>query len=219
MNLIYYIYWKPENGMLDLNLDYLSRYIHLFDTKIIKISGVEKVPAHYIELYPFLKDAIYVENNDKHEAEHFKQSLEQVNGCITFYAHAKGVSREVTPERIKWVRHLYVYSLCKVPDLSDKLFCGCFGKIRPGSKKVPTRWHYTGTFYWFRTDEVKQRYSKMKMPKNINTRWFTECFPGWIATEDEAIIRLFSSHKKNYSLANPEWWQKNHKKFNYDICE
>lgn len=211
-NLIYFIYWDNNNGMLDYNLSFMDKYIHLFDGQvIIKIAGDHDISLNTLRNYPWLKKAKFVLNDPiLHEAPHFKESLKELNtdqDSITFYAHAKGVSRKVNNPLLNWVRLMYEGNLSEVPDLSDKLFSGCFGKLRKGSKQVPVPWHYSGSFYWFNTRKVLDRIGKV--PKEIDNRWFTESFPGWIAKQNEVGFKIHASAEMKYNLYSEDFWVRN----------
>lgn len=211
-NLIYFIYWKPENGMLHFNLGLLKRYIDMFDgIRIIKIA-VDEPDLDWSRVVPEWLNAKIVTNDPQYnEAQHFRDSLEEIGtDGVTFYAHAKGVSRAVNGQLKWWVELMYKGNLEAEPNLSgNHLFSGCFGKLRPGSVQVPVPWHYTGTFYWFRNAPVIWRYNDMDIPDNINNRWFTENFPGWIARQEEAEFKLYSSAKHKYNCYRQDFWDEN----------
>lgn len=210
-NLIYFIWWNPDSIMLEYNLRFLKKYINVFDgQRIIKIAYDKYSPPKSV-----VRDlGAEIVSNDPvlNEAPHFKESLSRLNNNgITFYAHAKGVSRQVNKPLMLWVKIMYDYNLKTLPDLSQKLFSGCFGKLRPGSEQVPVDWHYSGSFYWFRNDEVLRRYNSQNIPKNIDNRWFTENFPGWIAKQEEVEFKVYASDEKGFNLYSEKFWMKNPK--------
>lgn len=196
--------------MLEFNLRRMDQYLHLFDGQIIvKVAGVARKDLP--DCYEILRNAELVYNLPTHEAEHFKESLSRLrrDGSVTFYAHAKGVSREPTDELKMWVDLMYRGNLQSPPNLKNKLFSGCFAKLRKGSVNVPVPWHYSGTFYWFRNDEVLRRYANSKIPGSIDNRWFTENFPGWIARKEEAELRLYSTADQRCNFYSPKFWSRN----------
>ena len=204
-NLIYFIWWNKRNGMLKYNLDLLEQYLHMFDgQRIIKVASALRK-----DLPAFLKEAELVKNDPVlGEAPHFKESLTHIKGGYTFYGHAKGVSRDANRPLKWWVKQLYKGNLDTPPNLTDYRVSGCFGKLRPGSEQVPVPWHYSGSFYWF-TEEILNRYSQRGIPDNIDNRWFTENFPGWLALEEEAEFRLHSSKSLKYNCYSKEFWRHN----------
>jgi len=203
-NLIYFIWWNNDNGMLMYNLELLERYIDLFDNKTIKIADGKKndIPG-------FLRGAQIVTNySNMGEVPHFKHSLEEIQGGITFYGHAKGISRKTNNPLKWWVKQLYQGNLESEPNLDDYLVSGCFGKLRVGSRNVPVPWHYSGSFFWF-TEEVLGRYKKTSIPRGIDNRWFTENFCGWLVDKEEAEFRLYSSDELRINCYSEDFWQKN----------
>jgi hypothetical protein len=208
-NLIYFIYWDPKSLMLDFNIRFLRKYIGLFNgQKIIKIAVDGVKPPKY--LIKELNAEIVPNDPILNEAPHFKESLSRLtNDGITFYAHAKGISREPTGPLIKWVKFMYKVNLGSTPDLRHKIFSGTLGKLRRGSDQVPVPWHYTGSFYWFRNDVVLERYLNTPIPKEIDNRWFTENFPGWIADVKEAEFKIYASAEKSFNPYSEKFWIKN----------
>jgi hypothetical protein len=210
-NLIYFIYWSPENGMLEYNLKLLERYLHLFDgERIFIIAG-----ANDDVLNGFLGHAtkiISVSNDPVNgEKDYFKYALTLLpkDDSITFYAHAKGVSRVVNRPLKWWVKLLYKGNLDTMPDMDHHIFSGCFGKLRGASPQCPLDFHYSGSFFWFKTKEVLERYEKKRIiPKEIDTRWFTENFPAFIAKQEECEFRLWSGDEKGMNFYSDKWWSK-----------
>lgn len=175
----------------------------LFDRKIIRVAGANKR-----ELPGFLSEARIVENDPVLcENPHFKESLKEIQEGVTFYGHAKGVSREVNNPLKWWVEQLYRGNLDTPPDLETYLVSGCFGKLRVGSKNVPMPWHYSGSFFWF-TQEVLDRYRTRTVPINIDSRWFTENFCGWLVDQQEAEFRLHVSAEIGYNCYADYFWQR-----------
>ena len=202
-NLIYFIWWKPENGMLKFNLNLLEQYIHLFDHKIIRIAdGNGPLPD-------FLKDAQIVKNHrGLGEAPHFKESLKEIKEGVTFYGHAKGVARPVNNPLKWWVTQLYKGNLDSPPNLKGYLTSGCFGKFGAYPLNVTVPWHYSGSFFWF-TQEILERYKKSIAPASIDNRWFTENFCGWLAKKEEAEFRLHSNDRSEHKCYSERFWERN----------
>jgi hypothetical protein len=210
-NLIYYIYLK-DCPALWLNLELMDKYIHLFDgQKIIKVAGIIDNIGLIGQKYPWILEATHVPNYPTHEAPHFKESLLQLDlsePSQTFYCHAKGISRVWNKPLEWWIKCMYRENLEDVPVLGDKLFSGIFGKLRRGSDNVPVPWHYSGTFYWFNTIPVVERYNSGIVPSEIDNRWFTENFPGWIANLQEVFFRFHASDEKGYNCYSEKFWNR-----------
>jgi hypothetical protein len=214
-NLIYFIYWSPENGMLEYNLNLIERYLTMFDGKIIVIlAGTDKEKPKRFSNYSLWDNTMFVfVNNDPEcgEKNHFKLALKLLpkDDSITFYAHAKGVSRVVNRPLKWWVKLLYKGNLDTMPDLDHHIFSGCFGKLRGASPQCPLDFHYSGSFFWFKTKVVLKRYEKkLIIPKDIDTRWFTENFPAFIAKQEECEFRLWSGDEKGMNFYSDKWWSK-----------
>ena len=195
-NLIYFIYY---NGKLHhyhvLNLRLLSMFWSVFDgQKIVKIAvDGDYNLAPIVEMLP--KDCEYriVKNVPQTgECKHFLESLVEVNGGMTFYGHCKGVTRPMWRGLDMWITHLYRKNLENVPRLGDKIFAGVCGKLLPCPPYVPEPFHYSGSFYWFATDKVKER---LKNKKIVMEKYVTERFPGIMAKEQECIFGFASSNK------------------------
>jgi hypothetical protein len=210
-NLIYFIYWSPENGMLEYNLNLIERYLTMFDGKIIVIlAGTDKEEHKRFINYSLWDNTMFVfVNNDPEfgEKNHFKLALKLLpeDDSITFYAHAKGVSRVVNDPLKWWVKLLYEGNLETLPNMETNLFSGCFGKLR-ASTQCPLGWHYSGSFFWFKTKEVLERHEKIKIPKEIDNRWFTENFPALIAKDHECEFRLWSGNERSMNFYSHDWW-------------
>jgi len=210
-NLIYFIYWRPENGMLHFNLQLLKKYINQFDGKRIIKVAIDDPGLNYHAVIPSWLNARIVKNDPEYnEARHFRDSLTEIGTeGVTFYAHAKGVTRTVNDPLKWWVELMYKGNLETEPDLTNYIFSGCFGKLRKGSKNVPVPWHYSGTFYWFQNEQVLSRYVTSRIPSEINNRWFSENFPGWIAKQSEAEFRIYSSGASKYNCYSHCFWEQN----------
>jgi hypothetical protein len=200
-NLIYFIWWNDANGMLRYNLELLERYIDVFDgQKIIKIADAKPQ-----DIPTFLKGSTLVKNDPVYnEAVHFTNSLKQLkqDGSQTFYAHAKGVSRHPNQALKYWIKALYKHNLEEPPVLGDKMFSGCFGKLKQFSTQVPYPWHYSGSFYWFKNEILKRPIPPVK------SRWFTECFPAMMGNVNEAEFRYYVSNYP-YNIYSDNFWRRN----------
>jgi hypothetical protein len=214
-NLIYFIWWNPDNGMLEYNLNLIEKYLHLFDGHILLISAGydlfenERIAIKYFgdDLY---KKMVIVKNDPINgEKDYFKLAIKYLpkDDSITFYAHAKGVSRVVNDPLKWWVKLLYKGNLETLPDMETNFFSGCFGKLKP-SRQCPLGWHYSGSFFWFKTKEVLERYETTEIPKEIDNRWFTENFPALIAKQEECEFRLWSGNERKMNFYDHYWWNR-----------
>lgn len=204
-NLIYFIYYSGKiNHYHRLNLEYLRKYWSVFDgKKIVKIAVDAKYSVQSIvDLLPSGCEYQIVQNNRHYgESVHFINSINQVKGGMTFYAHCKGVSRPQMKGIDLWLDHLYKSNLVNPPILGRKLFSGTCGKLMPCPPYVPEPFHYSGSFYWFNTDEVRLRINYLTPNK-----YLTERFPAMMAKQDECIFN-YPSFDKNLNYYLEDTWQ------------
>lgn len=81
---------------------------------------------------------------------------------VTFSCHAKGAHHKITPEAegstiFLWTDAMYETCLdwpSVRPLLEAHGMVGNFKRYMPGKSGAWGRWHYSGTFYWFRNQEV-----------------------------------------------------------------
>lgn len=155
-NLIYHC--LPYVDRWQRCLDKLKSRLHLFNgCRTVAIStGANLVPAEEVREY-LGNEVDYLEfQNDQNlrEVVSFVPLLETVETLdpnqITFYAHTKGVTHQ--PGSICWRWGDVMWDTCtrEIPDLISHAFAGafrCFGMFNTWGNH---RWHYSGTFYWFR---------------------------------------------------------------------
>ena len=202
-NLIYYIYY---NGIINhyhiLNLQYLRKYWSVFDGQIVvKIAVDSDYDLSYlIDLMPGYQFEVVKNDPKTGEGAHFIDSINQVSDGMTFYAHCKGVSRPLMDGLDTWVKHLYESNLGSIPVLGEKLFSGTCAKILPCAPYVPQDFHYSGSFYWFNTNEVKKRIGLIEPDK-----YLTERFPAMIAKKDECFFNWPYSDKNVNFYLNETW--------------
>lgn len=105
---------------------------------------------------------------------------------VVFAAHAKGV-RHAPDVMIPWVSTMYECCLDDWDTVRQQLeyamFSGPFQQVRDGH-----RWHYSGSFYWFRLQDVARRNWR-----NIEGHYSgTETFP-WLMADRSETGCLFAT--------------------------
>lgn len=200
-NLLYYVYPVTQNGVWQRNADQLLRRIDLFNGRRIIAVSVrgphgsarqrldppeavhEKFAGHGCE---FITVA-----NDKRLGEVvawrplWERVLPGSPDDVTFYGHAKGVTRPLHSTTHRWTEILYETSLDYWPLVQQQLrefpLTGSFKKLGFCFPGVPSQWHYSGTFVWHRNADLAAR-SWQNPPR----QWAgTEALPGILYKPDE----------------------------------
>lgn len=104
---------------------------------------------------------------------------------LCFYGHAKG--SKANTEAVKlWSQAMYQHLLDRFPEvkdaLSDKLFAGCFRKKGMFETVDNHRWHFSGTFYWFRLYDIFKR----EWNRVDDEYYGAESWPGLMAKHEES---------------------------------
>jgi len=87
----------------------------------------------------------------------------QDDDSITFYAHAKGGRYKDGGEKnpLRWAGLMYQICLNRMDKVIEALqkhpITGSLKRYGPFSVVGTYRWHYSGTFFWFRNHDVFQR--------------------------------------------------------------
>jgi hypothetical protein len=152
------------------------------------------------------------------------ERLEKYNSDqdVTFSCHGKGVRRSVVGSDdphdhiFQWIKAMYEvgFSWNRVEAaLKTHGACGAFRRVekRPRAKWGP--WHYSGTFFWWRNQDVFRR-NWRGVPRHF---YGVEAWPGLIfATEEAACLvgdnigDLYGGDywKRHASVAMQEWRQR-----------
>lgn len=196
-NLIYHVAPIAGNGVWRLNVEQLLRRIGLFNgQRIVSISTAKEFDEPDEVKAAFrgqVTEFLAVPNSRQlGEVATFPAMLQRVASMadneITFYGHAKGVSRP-TNDRVTvhdWARIQYETCLDYMPLVEDLLLrhpvAGSFKKIGSYFGNSRGSWHYSGTFYWLRNSQVFSR----RWRKMARIWGGVECWPGMQFSIDEA---------------------------------
>ena len=127
-----------------------------------------------------------------------------------FYAHAKGVTRNVDPGNSCqwWASLMYSLHLDHWPLVADHLtrnpITGAFKKVGHGFGGSPSTWHYSGTFFWVRAGDIRNRPWRAVEP----TWTGTEAWPGIAYHRDEAGCLFLDGTVPQLDLYNPFFWDR-----------
>lgn len=199
-NLIYHIYYNGEKSeYLSLNLSLLKNYMNTFNGRVIIKVAVDDIEVNtdFIGL-PHTK---VLNDPSLCESSHFFDSLQDIDKSIagmTFYGHAKGVSRTEAESFTRWIHALYYFNLER-PSLYGKVFSGIFSKLLCCPPFVFSPWHYSGTFFWF--DHTKVNTDR---PERL-TKWSVEEWPGMVCSKNDARHGFGSSKVRFYLYTQQAW--------------
>lgn len=221
-NLLMFIYPVPGPEWRR-NLHQVIQRMAIFNgRRVIAVAvgeGLESSDAVWIELAGEDCEIVEVPNNPKlGEAAAFPEMLEQVQSTdpneITFYCHAKGVTKQFTDKIFpirRWADAMYEVLLDGVDEaesaLSEKAFAGAFrvkSATFPSGVQCEFNWHYTGTFFWFRNQAV---FSGENWSKVESDFWGVEAWPGGQCTINESACLLMDDTEPG-GLYSPDTWTK-----------
>lgn len=118
-----------------------------------------------------------------------------------FYCHSKGATHHAESICQEWRETMFAVCL-DYPELIDAALaqypiCGPFRRF--GGLNVD--WHFSGSFYWFRCDEIWQREWG-----DIRQNWYgVESWPALRFSRDESFCLFLDS---TYDLYDSEYWQR-----------
>lgn len=234
-NLIMHIWPVKGYGAWQWNCDQLLKRASLFNGKrviAIVTSDVTDSPEAVKEyLKDFTDDFIIMPNHSGlREVITFIPMLEKVSSLatdeLTFSCHAKGVRHSAGPTDdkttvFKWADTMYQSTLDYWPYVSKLLennsMVGSFRRFGEFTTPGNNRWHFSGTFYWFRHKDVFTN-----QWRKVDQKFFgTESWPGHLFQPTETAS-IFMDHASDlYDLRYmhqtilPAWeaWTKEHRQY------
>lgn len=210
-----------NNPMLDYNLRQIAKYIKVFNgRRIINIAqgvGLLKVSAiqDKMNLFGLQQGRDYEitlsANDSSRETGAFIDNLlpaikSDDEKEITFFCHAKGITRKDSEPCRRWADFMYRYNLEDIEKVEWVLsnpryvFAGIF-KIGPVPPVVPV-WHFSGTFWWFNN----ARLFKRDWQKIDRQRFGTEAYPATVCAEQEGYCLAYSNIGKDGLLYKEQTW-------------
>ncbi|OGW76089.1 MAG: hypothetical protein A2Z72_01860 [Omnitrophica bacterium RBG_13_46_9] len=215
-NLIYHVTPMSENNVWVDNINCLLKYIHVFNNKkIINIAvGDDLLAAEEVKRYFIGFDAEFITtaNDPKtRETASLIRLLEEVNSIdsdeITFFAHTKGTTRQgdALKTSVLWYEYMYRYNLSDIAKVKKVLTkypcCGCFKRSGYRAYNFPrfSKWHYSGTFFWFNNRALFSR----NWREIENSRLGAEAYLSRFFSDREAYC-LFM--KNTYDLYHMDYW-------------
>jgi hypothetical protein len=206
--LLYYWYvhdtgWKP---IYDFHLLNLRVYKDVFDKAIFILSHDKDVKQEYInkvkdsilEIFPEAKIRHYENNKQLRESVWFYNEvalkLSEFPDQWYFFAHNKGVDTFYTSEvnLKRWIGAMYYMNLSNMEEIEKEMdsdeMCAIGTFLVRNSKPwnfLKYKWHFSGTYWWFKPHKIKEISDKLKNPMPHNDRYFTEGFLGSQIPDDE----------------------------------
>lgn len=210
-NLIYHIGPFGTPGVWQRNLEQIRRRRHLFNGRRVAtiLTGEKMDPPDVVrrEAAGLFDEMIEVPNDPQlREVVSFRALMPCVasldRNTITFFAHAKGVTKPVNDgvSVHRWTDLMYETCLDYLP-LAERLLqqfpvVGSFKRIGPFFYGSASQWHYSGTFYWFRSANVFCRQWDV-----IDAHWWgTESWPGLHFRVEQGGVLFAESADSDFDL-------------------
>lgn len=228
-HLLYFVCPAGANGVWQWNIDQLLRRIELFNgkrvcavvangppikrprmrSKPLAMDSVEAVKAllepHRFEFLEFTNHPGLGEVVAWREL--WSKVLPGQPGDVAFYAHAKGIRRGFEhPTAMKWTEAMYETCLDRWPLAQDALkkypIVGSFKKVGFCFPGHPSKFHYSGTFFWTRLQDFGKR-QWSQVPRSWGG---TEMLPGILFEDNEAGCLFHSAFGTHMELYSKPYW-------------
>ncbi len=204
--------WPTQRGFWRWHLEQLARHRSIFNgvrtLGIVTGDGCDSPDAvreYSAHLGLRWKHVHVAENRSVGEWVSWQPMIRDVmpsyhrSNDITFYAHAKG-SKSNTEAVKLWSQIMYDNCLGRLSEvehlLRTKAMAGCFKKYGLFNTQDNNRWHFAGTFFWFRNDVLWEREWN-----RIDHEYFgTEAWPGLMAMPQEAACLIGENAGNLYDL-------------------
>ncbi len=196
-NLAYHLGPFANNGVWQRNADHLIKRMGMFNGRrriaITTGDGMDDPAA--VKEYLQGHDIEFIELPNSATLREVKTFLPLLSPLasgnrneVTFYGHAKGVTRPVNDGVTVhcWTDIMYSTCLDYWPlverTLSHYPIAGSFKKVGAGFQGSASAWHYSGTYYWLRHSMVFGRNWT-----HVDQQWWgTESWPGLHFSVEEA---------------------------------
>jgi len=216
----FHIYPVAGFGAWQWNCDRLLKAAELFNGRRIVSIAVDGTTDSDFEVRRYLQgftdEFIVVQNNPiLREVATWNPMLERLRlhdseNDVTFSCHAKGVRHKLVPDNsdgstvFRWTQAQWELGTDWVltqPLLEEHATVGAFRRFVSHSPKLGFgRWHYSGTFYWWRNRDVFRR-SWRNVPKSFIG---TEAWPGLLFSKDESAVTIGDDMQDLYNFF---YWQ------------
>lgn len=203
-NLLYHLLPIAGNGTWQRNVEQLRRRLHVFNgqRRVAIMTGLDHRknpldPPDQVKAAFAGDDVTFLEIENDPETYGLRETVSwhplwrgielSDPNAITFYAHAKGVTRPYNPGVTihQWTSVMYETCLDYLPLIHNHLqrYCctGAFKKMGMCFLPSVSKWHYSGTFFWIRNYQLlcRPRMELCMVPKQPRAQWWAvEAWPG-----------------------------------------
>lgn len=221
-NLIMHVLPVASNGVWKWNLQQIAQRQHLFNAKrVLAIATEDRAKAGKKDVRTVSADEVlsfcgsigltwthtkvFQNNQTLREVETFPWLLETVCSGnpneLTFSCHAKGVTHALDSITVRWAERQYRACLDDWQTVWRTMerfsMAGSFRKFGQFTTPGNHRWHYSGTNYWFRHDDVFSRDWR-----TIDQKFFgTESWPGRLFKPEECACLFADDASDAYKEA------------------
>ncbi len=226
-NLIYHILPVLDNDAWKRNIANLLKRVDLFNgRRVVAVAQGSVGKQHYgrttysglasldqvkLEFKDQIDQFLVVDNSPTLcEVVSFPLLLEQVKSLnpnhVTFFGHSKGVVRPKKSIVHHWTDTLYELNLdypgLVLDQLSKFSMVGSFKKNVRAFENSRSTWHYSGTFFWFRNQDLFNRLNYHLVDQQW---WGVESWPGCMFNRNESAC-LFHEGRQ-YNLYHAPYWR------------
>lgn len=167
----------------------------------------EEFKRHGMRIDEFL---VFKNSTRLREVVSFVPMLERVKSTdpneVTFTCHAKAVTHDPGTIPVEWGETMYQTCLDHWPTIQNALECysmaGGIRRFGQFKTRGNHRWHYSGTFYWFRHDDI---FSHPEWNQLDQTFFGTESWPGRLFPAEQCACIFADSAKDPYKDGH---WEK-----------
>lgn len=222
-NLLYHVHPTRENDAWRQNVRQIVRRMRLFNGRrlvgVMTGPGLEPLEAVAHAFAPWAVELVPIPNEPlRSECATFRALLPLLYSLdpseATFFAHTKGTwNRQLSPLGIMyWRNALYHHLLDDFAGVERLLedhaaVGGCLLVLGKGRQRFPSglrhgSWHYSGTFFWFRHDQVFSHPQWSEIPHD---RYGAEAYlGGLLPVEEAATVYQPSAPEKEGRYYDPE---------------
>jgi hypothetical protein len=224
-NLIMHLLPVQGNNNWKMNLNELRDRSHLFNGKrVLAIANETRENVAGKSLRTVSPDEViayskciglewttieaFPNNSFLREVATFPHLLESVKSTnpneVTFACHGKATTHGENSIAVRWAQRMYRACLDNWESVQNALerhsMAGAFRRFGQFATPGNNRWHYSGSFYWFRNDDV---FSSPNW-KKIDRQFFgTESWPGLMFKPESAACLFADNVGDLYNAA--EW--------------